>query len=506
MCEDNGSGFKAEYEKISKGELHSCDAGKRDENKTKNRYKSTFPYDHSRVKFRMTDMKSDYINANYIKDISGEQRYIATQGPKKKTVADFWTMIWQESIEIIVCLTNLKEEKKEKCAQYWPNCNDKVQSGNFTIRNLEEKTYSNYIKRHLKLQNTIGKEEKDVWMFHYTQWPDHGVPEAINLVVFHRHVQRVFDESVEKSKIAVHCSAGLGRTGTFIALDALYRHGLESGSVNVSEYVTQMRDDRMNMVQGEDQYKMIYTALYESFRGHLRPVTDKLFLSDHQTLNSKHQEDEIKKEQEADDFKELESLKIQYDKTEKSAQNNAASNFTPTVMPVEKYRCHVLSDDGEPVYYNAVILQSFTKPDGLISAQYPLEDQCEDFLYLVKESRPGTVVFLGRLEDIPSTKIWFPSKNNCKAVGKFTIKMTKCIPSAEVTKTNIIIQGKGFKDIPLSVLECNFWKGDALTADCKKVVEAIKETRLEESTHSNKRTIVFSRYIYPKPLKYRPRK
>ncbi|XP_062603974.1 receptor-type tyrosine-protein phosphatase epsilon-like [Saccostrea cucullata] len=253
-----------------------------------------------------------------------------------------------------------------------------------------------------------------------------------------------------------------------------------------------MRDDRMNMVQGEDQYKMIYTALYESFRGHLRPVTDKLFLSDHQTLNSKHQEDEIKKEQEADDFKELESLKIQYDKTEKSAQNNAASNFTPTVMPVEKYRCHVLSDDGEPVYYNAVILQSFTKPDGLISAQYPLEDQCEDFLYLVKESRPGTVVFLGRLEDIPSTKIWFPSKNNCKAVGKFTIKMTKCIPSAEVTKTNIIIQGKGFKDIPLSVLECNFWKGDALTADCKKVVEAIKETRLEESTHSNKRTIVFS--------------
>ncbi|XP_062574637.1 receptor-type tyrosine-protein phosphatase T-like isoform X3 [Saccostrea cucullata] len=310
MCEDNGSGFKAEYEKISKGELHSCDAGKRDENKTKNRYKSTFPYDHSRVKFRMTDMKSDYINANYIKDISGEQRYIATQGPKKKTVADFWTMIWQESIEIIVCLTNLKEEKKEKCAQYWPNCNDKVQSGNFTIRNLEEKTYSNYIKRHLKLQNTIGKEEKDVWMFHYTQWPDHGVPEAINLVVFHRHVQRVFDESVEKSKIAVHCSAGLGRTGTFIALDALYRHGLESGSVNVSEYVTQMRDDRMNMVQGEDQYKMIYTALYESFRGHLRPVTDKLFLSDHQTLNSKHQEDEIKKEQEADDFKTVSYLRI----------------------------------------------------------------------------------------------------------------------------------------------------------------------------------------------------
>ncbi|XP_061185850.1 receptor-type tyrosine-protein phosphatase T-like [Saccostrea echinata] len=251
ICEDNGSSFKAEYEQIPNGELHSCDAGKRDENKTKNRYKTTFPYDHSRVKLRMANQRSDYINANYIKDISGEQRYIATQGPKKGTVPDFWTMIWQESVKIIVCLTNLKEGKQGKCAQYWPNCNDKIQSGNFAIRNQEEKAYSNYIKRHLRLQDTIGKEEQDVLMFHYTQWPDHGVPEAINLVVFHRHVMRAFPKSSDKDKMVVHCSAGLGRTGTFIALDALYRDGLSSGPVNVSEYVSQMRNDRVNMVQGE---------------------------------------------------------------------------------------------------------------------------------------------------------------------------------------------------------------------------------------------------------------
>ncbi|XP_062593163.1 receptor-type tyrosine-protein phosphatase alpha-like [Saccostrea cucullata] len=489
---ENDTSFKAEYEQIPNGELHLCDAGKRDENKIKNRYKTTFPYDHSRVKLQVENMRSDYINANYIKDISGEQRYIATQGPKKETVADFWAMIWQEYVNVIVCLTNLKEGKQKKCQQYWPDCHDKIQNGNFAIRNQEEKTYSNYIKRHLRLQDTIGKEEKDVWMFHYTQWPDHGVPEAINLVVFHRHVQRVFAESPDNSKIVVHCSAGLGRTGTFIALDALYRNGLTSRSVNVSEYVTQMRHDRMNMVQGEEQYKMIYMTVHESFRGHLRPVTAESFLSNHQTLNCKHQEDEIKKEQETDDFKELTLLKIQYDATERSAQNNDAFNFTPIVMPVEKYRCHLLSDDDTPVYYNAVILQSFTKPNGPISAQYPLEKQCEDFLYLVKESRAGTVVFLGPLEDIPSTKIWFPSKNDSKTVGKFSVKMRKCDPSTVVTKTNIIIQGKGFKDIPLSVLECNFWKSDALIADCRKVLEAIKETRLEESTHSNNRTIVFS--------------
>ncbi|XP_061185852.1 receptor-type tyrosine-protein phosphatase alpha-like [Saccostrea echinata] len=237
---------------------------------------------------------------------------------------------------------------------------------------------------------------------------------------------------------------------------------------------------------------MIYTALSESFRGHLRPVTAKSFLSQYQALNNTFEENGIKKAQETDDFKELISLKTQYDTNEKSAHNNAASNFTPDVMPIEKYRCCVLSDNDRPVYYNAVILQSFTRPDGLISAQYPLKNQCEDFLYLVKESRAGTVIFLGPLEDLPSTKVWFPSKNDSKVVGKFTVKMTKCHPSDAITKTNIIIQGKGFHDTRISVLECNFWKGEALTADCRKVLDAINETKLEERTHSNNRTLVLS--------------
>ncbi|XP_062573999.1 receptor-type tyrosine-protein phosphatase F-like, partial [Saccostrea cucullata] len=154
MSTAENAGFKHEYHEIPRGELFPCEEGKKLENKPKNRYTTTYPYDHSRVVLRTdASQDGDYINANYIENAIGQRSYIATQGPKPKTIGDFWKLVWQEEVFVIVCLTNLKEGGKNKCAQYWPAIYDKIQTGYITIRNLEERIYANYTIRRFKAQN-----------------------------------------------------------------------------------------------------------------------------------------------------------------------------------------------------------------------------------------------------------------------------------------------------------------------------------------------------------------
>uniref|UniRef100_K1QFL4 protein-tyrosine-phosphatase n=1 Tax=Magallana gigas TaxID=29159 RepID=K1QFL4_MAGGI len=204
-------------------------------------------------------------------DNKWELTYQIIDGPKNSTIADFWRMVWQENARIIVCLTNISEAKTKKCAKYWPDLNDKHMEGDISVRCQKEQTYA----------ENVDKAERDMFMFHYTQWPDHGVPEPLSLVVFHRHVMKTVEDH-PMGYILVHCSAGIGRTGTFIALDALYKEGEITGKVNVPQYVEKMRNARMNMIQGEDQYKTVYMALLEAFRGRLRAVPVDFFLKEFQ--------------------------------------------------------------------------------------------------------------------------------------------------------------------------------------------------------------------------------
>eukprot|EP00105_Crassostrea_gigas_P040325 XP_019924473.1 PREDICTED: multiple epidermal growth factor-like domains protein 11 [Crassostrea gigas] len=205
MSSNECAGFKSEYHNIPRGELHPSLEAKKPENKIKNRYTTIYPYDHSRVILKTPpSVEGDYINASYIEDARGKQIYIATQGPKPKTISDFWTMIWQEGVCNIVCLTNLKEGTKNKCAQYWPDINDKLQGGTLTVRHLEEKSYAEYIVRRFKIHNKSTRTDRLVTMFHYTTWSDHGVADPLSLVVFHRHVIRSTANSAGKYTV-VHC-------------------------------------------------------------------------------------------------------------------------------------------------------------------------------------------------------------------------------------------------------------------------------------------------------------
>ncbi|XP_061170429.1 receptor-type tyrosine-protein phosphatase mu-like [Saccostrea echinata] len=257
--------FQLEYKRLPPADTNKCLTAQKKENVIKNRFKTTFPYEHSRIVLgeKWDEIDNDYINANFIKDYKSKRRYIAAQGPRKNTMADFIKMIWQENIECIIMLTNLVENGKNKCAKYWPNKEKSVNIGQCTLSHLEETAYAFYTVRMFSFQKKDSHDIRIVTQFHYTAWRDHGTPEEIELVQFRRAVTKRYESG---SPLLVHCSAGVGRTGTFIALDSLLEQGKEMGRINVFEFVKQMREDRMSMVQTLEQYVFLHKALLCGFQ------------------------------------------------------------------------------------------------------------------------------------------------------------------------------------------------------------------------------------------------
>ncbi|XP_062567727.1 receptor-type tyrosine-protein phosphatase alpha-like isoform X1 [Saccostrea cucullata] len=401
-------------------------------------------------------------------------------------------MIWQENVSVIVCLTNLKEGAKNKCAQYWPDISDKLQTGDFTLRHLEEKVYSNYTTRRFKAYNNLEHKDREVLMFHYTRWPDHGVPDPLNLVVFHRHVMK-FTSTYPGKYTLVHCSAGIGRTGTYIALDALYREGERNGKVNVPMYVRTMRKDRMNMIQSDDQYKAVYLALSEYFNGKSKCLTPSMFTKEFQDKTYTNCGQVTKNSSLASEFQELLSLRKEYtEKDYESGRTNISANYTESVLPVEEFLCYLSYTKGRNTYYNAVLLQSFTENDSLISAQYPLPDYTEDFLRLIRDFDAGVVVFMCPIKDLKSTSLWIPTKSEHKNLGKFTLKLASSTNSPNFASRKIVLQSEGGRTIEITVLECKAWKEGKLTIDKRALLDLIKETKTEKFKHKEGRIAILS--------------
>ncbi|XP_078661975.1 receptor-type tyrosine-protein phosphatase R-like [Branchiostoma floridae x Branchiostoma belcheri] len=228
---------------------------------TKNRYKTILPNAHSRVVLPEVDndILTTYINANYIKGYDMEERaYIATQGPMNHTVTDFWQMVWHERTPIIVMITKLTE-KKEKCAHYWPDLEDRYGDIVVSVNRVVE--HDGYILRHFTLQR--GNEVHHIRHYWCTEWPDHKTPETakallalVQEVEFHR-----LRQPRPRRPVVVHCSAGIGRTGCFIATSIGIRQLRVENMVDVLSIVCGMRQDRGGMVQTNEQYEFIHYAL-----------------------------------------------------------------------------------------------------------------------------------------------------------------------------------------------------------------------------------------------------
>ncbi|XP_054280017.1 uncharacterized protein LOC128998066 isoform X2 [Macrosteles quadrilineatus] len=268
-------------ESIKGTKQYSCSEGEKEVNRKKNRYKDILPFDLSRVVLNEYAgvPGSDYINANYIRGASGSPAYIASQGPLPNTVNDFWRMVVQCEVQVIVMACNEEEAGKHKCENYWVEGEgEEKQFGMVSLRLIKASTVCpDFSVRTMRLKYTntqSNTEERTVCQFHYSAWPDHGVPPLVRPLL--DMVRLVRDtQASETLPVLIHCSAGCGRTGTICAIDyvwGLLRAGKLTKDFSLLTLVREMRRQRIAMVQTKEQYVLVHQAVRELFREQLRMI------------------------------------------------------------------------------------------------------------------------------------------------------------------------------------------------------------------------------------------
>ncbi|XP_063405189.1 tyrosine-protein phosphatase 10D-like isoform X3 [Mytilus trossulus] len=261
MSADSDFKYAEEFEDLKEiGREQSCSAAELPVNRGKNRFTNILPYDHSRVKLLPTDDEegSDYINANYMPGFNSKREYIVTQGPLPSTRDDFWRMIWEQNSRNVVMLTKCVEKGREKCDQYWPSGSDAMFYGDIQVAVLNETKFPSWTVTEFRI--ALGDLTRQVRHFHFTAWPDFGVPDKPQTLI--RFVRIVREKLIrECGPIVVHCSAGVGRSGTFIGLDRLLQDILDRDIIDIFNVVAEMRRERVWMVQTEQQYVCIHQCL-----------------------------------------------------------------------------------------------------------------------------------------------------------------------------------------------------------------------------------------------------
>ncbi|XP_062843495.1 receptor-type tyrosine-protein phosphatase mu-like isoform X1 [Trichomycterus rosablanca] len=394
-----GYGFKEEYESFFEGQSAPWDSAKKDENRMKNRYGNIIAYDHSRVRLQSLEgeQSSDYINANYVDGYHRPNHYIATQGPMQETVIDFWRMVWQENTATIVMVTNLVEVGRVKCCKYWPDDTEIYRDMKVTL--IETQLLSEYVIRTFAVEKRGAHEIREIQQFHFTGWPDHGVPyHATGLLGFIRRVKA--KSAANAGPIVVHCSAGAGRTGCFIVIDIMLDMAEREGVVDIYNCVRELRSRRVNMVQTEEQYVFIHDAILEAClcgdttipANQLRSVYYDMNRLDPQTNTCS-----IKEE-----FRTLNmvtpTLRVE-DCSIALLPRNHEKNRCMDVLPPDRCLPFLITIDGESSnYINAALMDSYKQPSAFIVTQHPLPNTVKDFWRLVLDYHCTSIVMLNDVD------------------------------------------------------------------------------------------------------------
>ncbi|XP_052418530.1 tyrosine-protein phosphatase non-receptor type 18 isoform X2 [Carassius gibelio] len=239
------------------------------ENAKKNRYRDILPYDQTRVCLAPTtsEYESDYINANFIKGAAKNRMYIATQGPLSGTVVDFWRMIWQHNVKVIIMACREIEMGKKKCEVYWESTPDASIFGPFTVSTVEEsRPNEEVIVRTLAVKYC--DETRNVSHFQYTAWPDHGIPDMPDGILGMMELARQ-KQGNQTDPVVIHCSAGCGRTGVICAVDyvndLLLTEQIQE-DFNIFDLVLELRRQRPSAVQTKEQYAFVFHTVAQMFQ------------------------------------------------------------------------------------------------------------------------------------------------------------------------------------------------------------------------------------------------
>ncbi|KAL4234582.1 hypothetical protein ACF0H5_006223 [Mactra antiquata] len=484
--------FDNEFQDIPYGLQHPTLDATKPVNIGKNRYKDLYAYDHSRVVLKTlpSEPNSDYINATHIKGYKKDRAYIAAQGPTETNKNEFWRMIWENNVNVIAMVTKLIEETKMKCVQYWATKGNRKTFGKVTVFTESEEEFAEYSIRHLKITYDGETRERNVIHYIYTAWPDKFIPNSTcSLLYFWQKVRK--HDANKTNPWLVHCSAGVGRTGTFISIDYLYDQGIYAGFIDINTCVRQLRNQRVNMVQMKDQYRYLYRIMIEALILPSTPVSVYNFASyfgELLTVDKKTRRPRLKLEFELMSqtdclVKDSETQEYTY-KNAKLAANKTKNRYNNILAP-DEYRPFLSTNvPGTTNYINAVYMPSYSDLFSYIIAQSPLPDTAVDCCRLIIEQDIHLVV---TFEDVSDNEvgIYLPRKDSIK-VGPFEATLNK-----EEIKDGYILRRHTlkFKSREHEVIQvvCQNWLiHEVVPEDPSKMLQILLDTRELQRQNENK--------------------
>uniref|UniRef100_A0A8C7I598 Receptor-type tyrosine-protein phosphatase n=1 Tax=Oncorhynchus kisutch TaxID=8019 RepID=A0A8C7I598_ONCKI len=492
MADDNKL-FREEFNALPVCPIQaSCDAASKEENKDKNRYVNILPCEHSHYTYSAIKHFSHtlpLLPSSCSQGYQEKNKFIAAQGPKEETVNDFWRMIWEQNTATIVMVTNLKERKECKCAQYWPDQGCWTY-GNIRVSVEDMMVLVDYTIRKFCIQQVgdVGgkKPQRLVTQFHFTSWPDFGVPfTPIGMLKFLKKVKTCNPQYA--GPIVVHCSAGVGRTGTFIVIDAMLDMMNTERKVDVFGFVTRIRAQRCQMVQTDMQYVFIFQAMLEhylygdtelevtSLESHLA----KLYAPSAAGCGGMEAE-----------FKKLTSIKIQNDKMRTgNLPANMKKNRVLQIIPYEFNRVIIPVKRGEENtdYVNASFIDGYRQKDSYMASQGPLQHTIEDFWRMIWEWRSCSIVMLTELEERGQEKCaqYWPS-DGVMVCGDISIELKKEEESESYTVRDLLVTNNR-ENKARTVRQFHFhgWPEVGIPSDGKGMINIIAAVQKQQQQSGN---------------------
>ncbi|XP_071852386.1 receptor-type tyrosine-protein phosphatase epsilon-like isoform X3 [Apostichopus japonicus] len=395
----NKQNLVQEFQLLRKGQQFPWTVGDKEGNRKKNRFRKMFTYDHSRVVLEklFEEPDSDYYNASYILDQRGETSLIASQAPNKASLNDFWRLIWQEKVSTIVMLTNLTEDGKDRCTQYWPN--HEGGSKTFGTIVVSWATTVHFADFDVKELHVVTESKmQTVFQLHYTSWPDRDVPtDFIPVTELIKHTKLL--QNHKQTPVLIHCSAGVGRTGTFISIYCLMEVIKTEREINVFSFVETARKNRINMVQTETQYNFIYESLVD------------FYLTSHTEIPVQNLESQLNtKDALTREFDLLKRVVIRGKTGHSDGVDNSQKIRFKDTEPNDRGSIFLSSEtsSGYSNYINATGYRSLKKRTAFITTQSPLPNTVEDFWCLIQDWKCPIIVMLNKLdlEDKTCAQYW----------------------------------------------------------------------------------------------------